>query len=289
MMSEHSPESPPGHLDIDAVSAYIDRDFGPSDLNTLESHLAQCPACAREVLEIQTAVLLLAGLPQYEPRRSFCLGLEHARASRRRGHSLSPDIFAAQAALPGQPSPAHFGAARTASWLPGLHAAALVVGALLLLVTVGDLAGLSSSAPNVAELAAPTALAESQPQQAVMPAPVADNEAAPATGRTSAFLAAEPADGTGSGAGASEGVPAGEAAAPRLAATVAVASVTQAVSSRQAPERQEANPAAAANAESAQPASGSPSRLRMLELTLAIVLAWLVVSIAGLRWIRRTR
>lgn len=284
MMSEHSPERLPGHLDIDAVSAYIDRDFGADDLSTIESHLAQCPACAREVLEIQTAVLLLAGLPQYEPRRSFCLGIEHARAGRRRGRHLDPGIFAGHAALPGQPPPAQIGAARAASWLPGLHAAALVVGALLLLVTVGDLAGLSTGAPNVAELAAPTALAESPPQQVAMPAPAVDNEAAP--GRASAFLRAEQADGTGPGAGASEGVPAGEAAAPRLAATVAVASVTQAVSNRQTPARQQAN---SAETEGAPASDGQPSRLRMLELALAVVLAWLVVSIAGLRWIRRLR
>ena len=82
-MTDHHPADRPGHLDIDAVSAFVDRDLEPDDLTTIEFHLHECPACHREVLEIRTTVVLLAGLPQYTPRRSFCLGHEHARASRR--------------------------------------------------------------------------------------------------------------------------------------------------------------------------------------------------------------
>ena len=83
-MTDHHPADRPGHLDIDAVSAFVDRDLEPDELTTIEIHLHECPACHREVLEIRTTVVLLAGLPQYTPRRSFCLGHEHARAARRR-------------------------------------------------------------------------------------------------------------------------------------------------------------------------------------------------------------
>src|SRR5215203_2232433 len=83
-MTDHQPADRPGHLDIDAVSAFIDRDLEADDLTTIEFHLHECPACHREVLEIRTTVVLLTGLPQYTPRRSFCLGHEFARASRRR-------------------------------------------------------------------------------------------------------------------------------------------------------------------------------------------------------------
>ena len=76
-MTDHHPADRPGHLDIDAVSAFVDRDLEPDDLTTIEFHLHECPACHREVLEIRTTVVLLAGLPQYTPRRSFCLGHEH--------------------------------------------------------------------------------------------------------------------------------------------------------------------------------------------------------------------
>jgi anti-sigma factor RsiW len=82
-MPEHAPGDTPGHLDIDAVSAFIDRDLHDDDFAVISMHLTQCPDCEREVLEVRTTVFLLSTLPQYEPRRSFCLGQEHARASRR--------------------------------------------------------------------------------------------------------------------------------------------------------------------------------------------------------------
>src|SRR5215210_3587032 len=135
-MTDHHPADRPGHLDIDAVSAFVDRDLAADELTTIEFHLHECPACHREVLEIRTTVVLLSGLPQYTPRRSFCLGHEHARASRRglpRGRSWPGPFFST-----GHPTSAAFGvthaeAGRSTGWLPGLQAAALVIGALLLL------------------------------------------------------------------------------------------------------------------------------------------------------------
>ena len=38
-MTDHHPADRPGHLDIDAVSAFVDRDFEPDDLTTIEFHL----------------------------------------------------------------------------------------------------------------------------------------------------------------------------------------------------------------------------------------------------------
>ena len=89
-MPEHAPGDTPGHLDIDAVSAYIDRDLHDDDFAVILTHVTQCPDCAREVLEVRTTVFLLNTLPQYEPRRSFCLGHEHARAARRRAAQAAP-------------------------------------------------------------------------------------------------------------------------------------------------------------------------------------------------------
>src|ERR671917_494285 len=144
-MTEQHPADRPGHLDIDAVSAFVDRDLQPDDLATIEFHLHECPPCYREVLEIRTTVVLLTGLPKPPPRRSFCLGHEHARASRRRlprGHSWSGPFgstgYPASAASP----VANPQAGRAAGWLPGLQAAAMVVGVLLLLVTTSDLMGM---------------------------------------------------------------------------------------------------------------------------------------------------
>src|SRR5215218_6083296 len=144
-MTNYHPTDRPGHLDVDAVSAFVDRDLEPDDLTTIEFHLHECPACHREVLEIRTTVVLLAGLPQYTPRRSFCLGHEHARASRRRlarGHSWSRPFAATGYPASAASAVAHAETGRASAWLPGLQAAAMVIGALLLLVTTSDLVGM---------------------------------------------------------------------------------------------------------------------------------------------------
>jgi hypothetical protein len=308
-MTERHPEDQPGHLDIDAVSGYVDRDFGTDDLALLEIHISRCPECKREVLEIRATMLLLASLPQYEPRRSFCLSQEHARARRRRGESarapwVGPSAFPSQAAAAVAPGPSD-GMMRPAGWLPGLHAAALVVGALLLLVTVGDLTGLmpgSRQAVQPMQLAAPPApVAQATlapivvPEEAEFPAPAAMAPADGDAAGTSAFLgetsmqeAADESNGTAGGNSASEGVMADTARAPRSAATVAAAAVTSAVPTAAAASAMEpaaSEPAAATTSES----SGQPSRMRIVQIALALLLAWLVVSIAGLRWVRRLR
>src|SRR5918997_6011373 len=144
-MTDHHPADRPGHLDIAAVSAFVDRDLQPDDLATIEFHLHECPPCYREVVEIRTTVVLLTRLPQYTPRRSFCLGHEHARASRRRlprGHSWSGPFGSTGYPASAASAVAHAEAGRAAGWLPGLQAAAMVVGVLLLLVTTSDLMGM---------------------------------------------------------------------------------------------------------------------------------------------------
>src|SRR5919112_5727020 len=178
-MTDHHPADRPGHLDIDAVSAFVDRDLEADDLTTIEFHLHECPACHREVLEIRTTVVLLAGLPQYTPRRSFCLGHEHARASRRRtsrGHSWSgafaPTTYPGSAA-----SAAYAESGRAAAWLPGLQAVAVVIGALLLLVTTSDLMGMP---PQPAEWLTDTEAPVQQMEFRAAPAPESVPPAAPA-------------------------------------------------------------------------------------------------------------
>ena len=146
-MSDNPPADRPGHLDIDAVSAYVDRDFLIDDLTALELHLSQCPACHREVLEIHATVMLLAALPQYAPRRSFCLGREHAslRASRRHaaahGASWVNPLFGLARAEGAN------GSGRFTGVLAGLQTAAVAIGALLVLVAVMDFGGIPTQAP----------------------------------------------------------------------------------------------------------------------------------------------
>src|SRR5215218_7442153 len=221
-MTDHHPGDRPGHLNIDAVSAFVDRDLESDELTTIEVHLHECPACHREVLEIRTTVLLLSGLPQYTPRRSFCLGHEHSRASRRRSQpGLSWSGPFAPAGYPASvaSSVAHTEAGRAAGWLPGLQAAAVVIGALLLLVTTSDLMGmppqpaewLTDAEAPVQQMefrAAPAP--ETAPPQAPALEAVSDSDAAlgPASSnRESSFrVAANPSEGTTDGDSASQEV-----------------------------------------------------------------------------------
>ncbi len=302
-MTDHHPADRPGHLDIDAVSAFVDRDLEPDDLTTIEFHLRECPPCYREVLEIRTTVVLLAGLPQYTPRRSFCLGHEHARASRRRlplGHSWSGPFAPAGYPASAASAAPHTGTGRAGAWLPGLQAAAMVVGVLLLLVTTSDLMGmppqpaqwLSDEAPvRQMDFRAAPAPESVPPAAPAMEAP-SDSDAALAPAGSnpelSSNVASNPSEGTTDGSGASDEVlEEAETAntALSVATSPALAAVTQAVPTpgaglARSPET------ATADADAPAATDAQPSRLRLAQLVLAFTLAWLVVSIFGLRWVR---
>jgi anti-sigma factor RsiW len=313
-MPEDHVHKDPGHLDIDAVSAYVDQELRADDLAMIAFHLSNCPACNREVHEIRTTVFLLASLPQYEPRRSFCLGQEHARAARRREQTREAQSWSGANALTGQPGvpPALPAAAsRGGGWISGLHVAAMVVGTLLLLVTAGDLTGFIDDPSSPMQLAAPTAAAGlPTPPQAAMPAPeapqavqeapppVADavSESAPSS-VVSAFQEA-PAElrGTTDRDSASEEMLEAEnlaQSAPRLRATVVgAAAVTQAIPT---PGAESASaPSTGGTTENVTDSERAvseeqPSRMRIVQLALGLLLAWLIVSIAGMRWVRRLR
>jgi hypothetical protein len=306
-MTERPAGERPGHLDIDAVSAFIDRDLHPDDVSEVELHLAACPACQREVLEIHATVLLLSGLPQYMPRRSFCLGGEHARAARRT-RATWPTPWASPFTARGYPAAAQAVSDRYASAYAGLHAAALVIGALLLLVTSSDLFGIPPQpAAMLGPESVPAALNESplpppaapaEPAARVAPAP-SDAVMVTATAfaaESSYEMAAEQSDGTIADNRASEGLQATESEAPQapvsatmsLTAAAIQAPPTAAAGLNQDAERETQEPVGAA-AEEAIGETGEPSRLRLVQIALAFALAWLVVTIAGLRWVRRLR
>jgi hypothetical protein len=303
-MTDHHPADRPGHLDIDAVSAFIDRDLEADDLTTIEFHLHECPACHREVLEIRTTVVLLAGLPQYTPRRSFCLGHEHARASRRRlsrGHSWSGPFGSTGYPASAASAVAHAETGRAAGWLPGLQAAAMVVGVLLLLVTTSDLIGIPPQPADwLSELEAPgqqidfraAPAPESVPPAAPAQEAASDSDAAlaPASSNSEPSLrgASNPSEGTTDGSSASDEVlEEAETAntALSVATSPALAAVTRAVPTpgsgpAQSPET------ATADADAPAATDAQPTRLRLAQLVLAFALAWLVVTIVGLRWVR---
>lgn len=186
----------------------------------------------------------------------------------------------------------------------------MVAGVLLLLISVGDLARLSGGSPAL-QLAAPTAAAglESEVDEAPpMPAPASDStlSAFQTSGETRdapAEIAADSAaparkaaavqsDGTNALGGASDGVQEGETP-DQVNADVATslpgaAAITQAITTSGDAD----SPASGTeNSSTTAPSSSGaqPSRLRIVQLGLAVVLAWLLVSIVGLRWVRRLR
>ena len=80
------------HIDVDALNAYLDDAVPDAERRTIASHLTSCAHCRRELAELRTTVSLLHRLPQYQPRRSFQLGAEHARRPRRLSVRLLPVI-----------------------------------------------------------------------------------------------------------------------------------------------------------------------------------------------------
>lgn len=283
-MAEHVPGDAPGHLDIDAVSAFIDRDLQERELAVMSLHLTQCPACEREVLEVRTTVFLLNALPQYEPRRSFCLGAEHARAARRR--AAQADVAWDAGTLPASVAPAAAAgvlAPRFTGWLPGLQVAAMVTGVLLLLVTVGDWRGFSGDI-SPQQLAAPTAAA-GLPSEAEAPPPAPRAAFLPDTGSEQVITAT---GGTNLADSASQEV--SEQGLSRSAAVSSgAAAVTQPLAGSDTAPASAVETAAPEAADAATTEREPESRLRFVQLALFAILAWLVVTIVGLRWVRRLR
>jgi hypothetical protein len=289
-MPEHAPGDTPGHLDIDAVSAFIDRDLHEEDLSVISLHLAQCPECTREVLEVRTTVFLLSSLPQYEPRRSFCLGQEHARASRRRPATVAPawDSAPLSSAPAGGPAGGAVAPPRFTSWLPGLQVAAMVTGVLLLLVTVGDWRSFSGNLGQQ-QLVAPTAAAGLPAEEAPMAAP-APNAAFQAD--SDSEMPAVTSDGTNLADSASQEM--SEQSASRSLAISTASSGAAAVTQPLAGGEPASAPAAvstvtAGEQDRAESEREPGSRLRLVQIALFAILAWLIVTIVGLRWVRRLR
>jgi anti-sigma factor RsiW len=287
-MPEHAPGDTPGHLDTDAVSAFIDRDLHDDDFAVISMHLTQCPDCEREVLEVRATVFLLSTLPQYEPRRSFCLGQEHARAARRRAAQAAhaSDTGALPPSVGPVTAPAAAPPPRFTSWLPGLQIAAMVAGVLLLLVTVGDWRGFSGDL-SPQQFAAPTAAAGLPAEQEIPAAPAPNAAFQPEMDNEQAFTTS---DGTNVADSASEEV--SERSVSRAAvvstSSAGAAAVTQPLSGA------DNAPAAVStvtpgDAETTASSREPGSRLRLVQIALFAILAWLVVTIVGLRWVRRLR
>jgi hypothetical protein len=106
----------------------------------------------------------------------------------------------------------------------------------------------------------------------------------------------EQADGTARDNRASQGLEAAEDEAPQAPLSEPTSNTAPSIQAQptaaanlgqsSAGETQET---ASAASEPTLPATDQPSRLRLVEIALAFGLAWLIVTIAGLRWVRRLR
>jgi cobalamin biosynthesis Mg chelatase CobN len=162
----------------------------------------------------------------------------------------------------------------------------MVAGVLLLLVTVGDWRGFSGDlAPQ--QFAAPTAAAGLPAEQAPAAAP-APNVAFQADVDSEQPITAS--NGTNRVDSASQELSEQSASRSAVVATrsVGAAAVTQPLSGADtAPEA--VSTVTVESAETTVSEREPGSRLRLVQIALFAILAWLVVTIVGLRWVRRLR
>jgi hypothetical protein len=162
----------------------------------------------------------------------------------------------------------------------------MVAGVLLLLVTVGDWRGFSGDL-SPQQFAAPTAAAGLPAEQVAPVAPAPNAAFLPEAESDQAFTTS---DGTnvadsaseemsGQGASRSAVVSTTSAGAAAVTQPLSGADTTSSAVSTVTPE----------GAEAAVSGREPGSRLRLVQIALFAILAWLVVTIVGLRWVRRLR
>jgi len=179
------------HLSIDVLSLHVDRALDPDGHQLAETHLAACPDCLKDFGELRLTVLLLSGLPQYQPRRTFLLTPEYG-AAKTRPLPAGPSA--------GPAAPAASGGGWSGRLLPGargLRIATAIAGVAFLATVAGDLA-VPDPAAQRAAVAVPSAATSAIGIRATM-ATVGPRSAeaapAPAPGEPQALAADAPAPG----------------------------------------------------------------------------------------------
>lgn len=250
------------HLDGDALSAYLDQRLDPEETAAARAHLTTCPECGRELAELRATVALLRELPQYLPRRTFQLGPEHARGTARGGAGVGGWFE------------------RLVPAFPALRIATVAVAMLLIAVIAGDLV--------VNRGAEPAPLLQSvdetdEAERAAAPAPesapaLAPRARAPAAGGTQPRSAAYQATEAGFEDAEAVAQPAAETGTePGVPASMDADDSVGDAPGVVAPE-----PAARP-----EPAPTPPSGWRLAQVGLGLALLWLIVSLAGVAWLRR--
>jgi hypothetical protein len=236
------------HLDLELLSLHIDGALDSGERGDAEVHLAECAECHLDYTELRMTVSLLQGLPQYEPRKSFVLGPEYGKVKRRPIQAPRPQAAPDRPASPYLPPPPPL---PHHPWFESL-----LPGATALKVASG-LVGVALLISIAGDALTPDAA----PRQglAMRPAQMATSILPPGSQVVRTAPDSAPADPTNSVAPAPAGVT--ETLAPAL-------------------QQENGAPATVA-------ATVRPSWWRIAQVSLAMLLLWLLVSLAGRIWVDR--
>jgi anti-sigma factor RsiW len=315
MTNDISENQPPNgdhedsHLSLETLSAYLDAELTAEERSAASAHLSACELCQTEFQSLRATTVLMRGLPEMRPARSFHLGPEFAKNTR---------------------------GAVGSSWLtrmlglmPALRAATAAVAMLLVVVVAGDV--LTNDHGSNPRQSQPVVTTNSTATAPIMI--TATTEAAPPanTQADSVMMGAPTEPGTDAESAAAAGAAGPEEAAPsETVSTKATEEVpagedTQ-VSSLQVEDSSAADesredepgqtsisieqPAApiptatpepsptpeptattqttptSTPSESSGTSEGRASNWRIAEIALGLLLAWLIVTLIGLRRLR---
>lgn len=289
------------HLSLETLSAYLDGELNADERTSASRHLSVCEFCERELQSLRATTTLMHGLPELRPAKSFQIGPEYAEQGR----------AAVESGWLG----------RMLGLMPALRAATAAVAMLLLVVVAGDVLtnqdenNQAQERPAVttnitsttsAQVAGPTETpVDSLMMESEAPTESASEEdnAAPAAG------AAAPKESTGtageegasqddtevSALQAEDSSAADESRAAESEQTSSPPSLPAALPPTETVEpsptlEPTATPLPTATpepSESSGTSEGRVSNWRIAEIALGLLLAWLIVTLVGLRRFKR--
>jgi anti-sigma factor RsiW len=283
------------HLSLEILSAYLDAELTADERGVVTTHLSTCQRCQSELQSLRATTTLMRSLPEMRPAKSFQLGPEYAKNAR--GAVGSRWL------------------ARMLRLMPALRAATAAVAMLLVVVVAGDVltnqengnqerpavtTNVTSTAAN--QYTAPTSTsADSLMMESEAPSTSsgeADN-AAPAAGAAAPNEAAKEESATQENSeasamqaqedGAADESRAAESeqtSSPALQPAAAAPTVTVEPSPTSEPTASPQPTATPGPSEASGTSEGRTSNWRIAEIALGLLLAWLIVTLVGLRRLR---
>jgi hypothetical protein len=298
------PESAERHLSLETLSAYSDGQLSANERTEARTHLESCVFCQEELRGLRSTTMLMRGLPELQPTRSFQLGPEYAKK------------VGSETAKAGWLE-------RLLGGMPALRTATAAVALLLVVVVAGDVltnntsnnqreaiqvsaptsnpvivapatntaeaATLFQSKATAPESAEPTLAAPEAPagQQNEAPTEKAQTESGPANAASGESDRATEAD-----EGQNDQIQAAGAAAPAEMTPTPPEPTSTATPRPTATLEPTATPtptsiATAVPASTSGTSNNDERNWRIAEVALSLLLAWLIVTWIGLKRLRR--